>query len=109
LGEAAGLAGGNTFQIFWKVLRPGERRPVGALAIVPTLPAWNYLLWPLVVTSRAETRTLSVGIASLIGQYVIDYPVMMAASLMAMAPILILFIVLQRQVIEGLAHSGLKG
>lgn len=61
------------------------------------------------VTSRAEHRPLSVGIASLYGQYVIDYPVMMAASLMAMAPILILFILLQRRVIEGLAHTGLKG
>ena len=83
--------------------------PLGGLAIITVLAAWNNLLWPLVVTSRAENRTLSVGIASLNGQYVIDYPVMMAASLMAMAPILILFIILQRQVIEGLAHSGLKG
>ena len=80
-----------------------------ARAEVDALAAWNNLLWPLVVTSREEHRTLSVGIASLNGQYVIDYPVMMAASLMAMAPILILFIVMQRRVIEGLAHSGLKG
>ena len=77
--------------------------------MITLLAAWNNLLWPLVVTSRAEDRTLSVGIASLNGQYVIDYPVMMAASLMAMAPILILFILMQRQVIEGLSHSGLKG
>ena len=109
LEEAARLDGANSFQIFWKVMLPLARPSIGALAIVTILAAWNNLLWPLVVTSRAEDRPLSVGIASLNGQYVIDYPVMMAASLMAMAPILILFIVMQRRVIEGLAHSGLKG
>jgi multiple sugar transport system permease protein len=109
LEEAARLDGANSFQIFWRVMLPLARPSISALAIVTTLAAWNNLLWPLVVTSREEHRALSVGIASLNGQYVIDYPVMMAASLMAMAPILILFIVMQRRVIEGLAHSGLKG
>lgn len=109
LEEAARLDGANSFQIFWKVMLPLARPSISALGIVTVLAAWNNLLWPLVVTSRAEDRTLSVGIASLNGQYVIDYPVMMAASLMAMAPILILFIIMQRRVIEGLSHSGLKG
>ena len=109
LEEAARLDGANSFQIFWRVMLPLARPSISALAIVTTLAAWNNLLWPLVVTSREEHRTLTVGIASLNGQYVIDYPVMMAASLMAMAPILILFIVMQRKVIEGLAHTGLKG
>ena len=109
LEEAARLDGANSFQIFWKVMLPLARPSISALGIITVLAAWNNLLWPLVVTSRAEDRTLSVGIASLNGQYVIDYPVMMAASLMAMAPILILFILMQRQVIEGLSHSGLKG
>lgn len=109
LEEAARLDGANSFQIFWKVMLPLARPSISALGIITVLAAWNNLLWPLVVTSRAEDRTLSVGIASLNGQYVIDYPVMMGASLMAMAPILILFILMQRQVIEGLSHSGLKG
>ncbi|MCG7310792.1 carbohydrate ABC transporter permease [Brachybacterium sp. ACRRE] len=109
LEEAARLDGANSFQIFWRVMLPLARPSISALAIVTVLAAWNNLLWPLVVTSRAEHRPLSVGIASLNGQYTIDYPVMMAASLLAMAPILILFILMQRRVIEGLAHSGLKG
>ena len=106
LEEAARLDGANSFQIFWKVMLPLARPSIGALAIVTILAAWNNLLWPLVVTSRAENRPLSVGIASLNGQYVIDYPVMMAASLMAMAPILILFIVMQRRVIRGWRIRG---
>ncbi|MGO1770639.1 MAG: carbohydrate ABC transporter permease [Microbacterium sp.] len=109
LEEAARLDGANSFQIFWKVMLPLARPSISALVIITVLAAWNNLLWPLVVTSRAENRPLSVGIAALNGQYAIDYPVMMAASLMAMAPILILFIIMQRRVIEGLAHSGLKG
>ena len=103
LEEAARLDGANSFQIFWKVMLPLARPSIGALAIITILAAWNNLLWPLVVTGVRRTG-LSVGIASLNGQYVIDYPVMMAASLMAMAPILILFIVMQRRVIEGLAR-----
>jgi multiple sugar transport system permease protein len=109
LEEAARLDGANSFQIFWRVMLPLAKPSISALAIITMLAAWNNLLWPLVVTSREESRTLSVGIASLNGQYVIDYPVMMAASLMAMAPILILFVILQRRMIEGLAFSGLKG
>jgi len=61
-----------------------------------------------VVSTYSETMPLSAGLATLVGDKNTDYPVMMAASLMAMAPVLILFILLQRRVIDGLASSGLK-
>jgi multiple sugar transport system permease protein len=108
LEEAARLDGANPFQIFWKIMLPLARPSISVLAITTVLWSWNELLWPLVVSTYSETMPLSAGLATLVGDKNTDYPVMMAASLMAMAPVLILFILLQRRVIDGLASSGLK-
>ncbi|WGD37817.1 carbohydrate ABC transporter permease [Lysinibacter sp. HNR] len=106
--EAARLDGANPFQVFWKIMLPLAAPGVSALVIITALWSWNDLLWPLVITTYAESMPLSAGLATLQGSVSTDYTVMMAASVMAMAPILILFIVLQRRVIDGLAFSGTK-
>lgn len=108
LEEAARLDGANPFQIFWQVMLPLARPTISVLAITSVLWSWNELLWPLVVTTFSARMPLSAGLATLIGDRTTDYPVVMAASLLAMAPVLIMFIVLQRRVIDGLASSGLK-
>ena len=108
LEEAARLDGANPFQIFFKIMLPLATPGISALVIITTLWSWNDLLWPLVVTTYAEKMPLSAGLATLTGSITTDYPVMMAASVLAMAPVLILFIVLQRRVVEGLAFSGSK-
>lgn len=109
LEEAARLDGANQWQIFWKVMLPLSGPALASVAILTTIASWNDLLWPLVVSTYEESMPLAVGLATLQGQHMTNYPVMMAASLLAMAPILILFLVLQRRVVEGLAHSGMKG
>ena len=109
LEEAARLDGCNPWQTFWRVVLPVARPALTSLAIITVLAAWADLLWPLVVTSSPEKMPLAVGMATLAGyQGSISPGVMMAASLMAMAPILVLFVVLQRRVVEGIAFSGLK-
>ena len=108
LEEAARLDGANPFQIFWKIMLPLTGPAVSALAILVVLFSWNELLWPLVVSTRSDAAPLSVGLASLAGVPTVNYPVLMAASVLTMAPILILFIILQRRVIEGLAFTGIK-
>ncbi|WP_104177936.1 carbohydrate ABC transporter permease [Cryobacterium sp. Y50] len=108
LEEAARLDGANPFQIFYKIMLPLATPGISALIIITTLWSWNDLLWPLVVTTYAEKMPLSAGLATLVGSITTDYPVMMAASVLAMAPVLILFIMLQRRVVEGLAFSGSK-
>ncbi|MFZ7089421.1 carbohydrate ABC transporter permease [Curtobacterium sp. RRHDQ10] len=108
LEEAARVDGANPFQTFWRIMLPLARPSISVLAITTVLFSWNELLWPLVVSTRAEDMPLAAGLATLSGDRTIDYPVLMAASLMAMAPVLIMFVVLQRRVIDGLASSGLK-
>ena len=110
LEEAARLDGANAFQIFWRIMLPLARPTISVLAIMTVLWSWNELLWPLVVTTYARDMPLSAGLATLISDRTsaTEYPLVMAASLLAMAPVLILFVVLQRRVIDGLASSGLK-
>ena len=108
LEEAARMDGANPFQTVWRFCRPLARPSISVLAITTVLWSWNELLWPLVVSTRAEDMPLAAGLATLSSDRTIDYPLLMAASLMAMAPVLVLFIVLQRRVIDGLASSGLK-
>ena len=109
LEEAARLDGCNPWQVFWKVMLPLTKPSLFAVAITTVLWSWNDLLWPLIVTTRETNMPLSVGIATFAGQHQADWNLMMAASVMAMAPIFALFFAMQRKVIEGLATSGLKG
>jgi multiple sugar transport system permease protein len=108
LEEAARIDGANPWQTFWRVMLPLVRPSISVLAITTVLFSWNELLWPLVVSTHADLMPLAAGLAQLSGAVTVSYPVVMAASLMAMAPIIIAFVLLQRRVIEGLASSGLK-
>lgn len=107
--EAARLDGANSFQIFWRIMLPMVGPTVAALAVLTSLYSWNDLLWPLIVTSSPDTMTLPVGLANLQGQYGTDYPTLMAGSLIASLPLVLIFIALQRQFFAGIASSGLKG
>ncbi len=109
LEEAARLDGANPFRIYWSIMLPLARPGLLALAILTFLWSWNDLLWPLVINTDPAKMPLSVGLASLQGQYQTDYPVLMAGALLATLPVILLFVLLQRQVIEGIASSGIKG
>ncbi|WP_152983791.1 carbohydrate ABC transporter permease [Peribacillus muralis] len=108
LEEAARLDGCNHFQIYWKVMLPLAKPGLIALGIFTTLWSWNELMWPMIVNSSPESMTLSVGLSSLQGQYLTNYPVLMAGSFLAILSMLVLFIILQKQFIEGIAVTGGK-
>jgi multiple sugar transport system permease protein len=109
LEEAARLDGANSFTIFWRIMLPLASNGLWALSIITVLWSWNDLLWPLIVTSGPDSSPLSVGITVLSSAgRVNNTPVLMAASLMALAPLVILFVALQRRVVAGLANTGLK-
>lgn len=108
LEEAARLDGCSQWQVFWKIMLPLAAPGLSSLVIIQVLWSWNDLLWPLIVTTYSEKMPLAAGLATMQGEHASDYAVMMAASALAMAPILILFLSMQKRVIEGLAHTGMK-
>ncbi len=108
LEEAAILDGCNRFQIYWKIAMPLARSGLVALGIFTTLFAWKDLLWPLVVNMSIDKMPLSAGLASLQGQYSTNYPQLMAGSMFAIIPMIIIFIIFQKQFIQGIATTGSK-
>jgi multiple sugar transport system permease protein len=72
------------------------------------LGSWNSLLWPLIITNKPEMRTLQVGLQAFIGEAGVNYGQLMAASIMVVAPIMMGFLIAQKQFIAGVARSGLK-
>ncbi|MFF0307291.1 carbohydrate ABC transporter permease [Streptosporangium sp. NPDC004379] len=107
--EAARLDGANPFQIYLRIVLPMCRPALAALTIMTALFSWNDLLWPLIVNTRPDMMTLPVGLATLHGVTMTDYPVLMAGSLLAILPMVLCFVLLQRQFIQGIAMSGSKG
>ena len=107
--EAAYIDGAGPFQTFWRVMLPLARPGLVALAILVIIWSWNDLLWPLVVNTDPESMPVSAGLATLQGQYLTNYPVLMAGSLMASLPLIVIFIVFQRHFIEGIAFTATKG
>lgn len=108
IGEAAYLDGCNQWQSFVKVMLPLTGTSVAALTIFTAVFAYADLMWPLVVNTDINLMTLSSGLATLKGQFMTNYPVLMAGSLFAMIPMLILYLIFQRQFIEGIALTGGK-
>lgn len=109
LEEAAVLDGCNQFQIFYKIMLPLVKPGLVALAISTVLYCWNSLMWPLIVNTSIDKMTLSAGLSSLQGQHATNYPVMMAGTILAIWPMIIAFILFQKQFIEGIASTGTKG
>ena len=108
IGEAAYLDGCNQWQTFYKVMFPLTGTSVAALTIFTAVFAYSDLMWPLVVNSDLNMMTLSSGLATLRGQFTTNFPVLMAGSLLAMLPMVILYLIFQRQFIEGIASTGGK-
>ena len=108
LEEAAILDGCNPEQIFIKIMFPLIKPGLVSLAIFTALFAYKDLLWPLIVNTSIEKMPLSSGLAMLQGQYTTNYPQLMAGAVIAIIPMVILFLVFQKQFVEGIATTGSK-
>ncbi len=108
LWEAARIDGASHFRYLWQIILPLCKPVFITAGIFNFLNNWNSLLWPLIVTSRPEMRTLMVGLQTFTEDAGTDFHLLMAASTMAILPIVVLFFLMQRFFIEGIARSGLK-
>ena len=108
LEEAALIDGASYWRIYWSVILPLSRPVLSALAILFFLANWNAFLWPLTVVRDLELRTVQVAIASFQGQYSGSWNYIMAASTVVVIPVLALFLIFQRQIMESIKTSGLK-
>jgi len=109
LEEAAIIDGASHLRVYAQICIPLSKAALSALAIFTGLWAWNVFLWPLIMANRQSVRVLSVGIATLLGQHVTRNNWLMAASLLATAPMVVIFIIFQKQFVEGIAITGIKG
>ncbi len=107
--EAARLDGSSEIRTFLSIVLPMSKTALSSLAIFIFMWNWDSFFWPLLVTTNAEYRTLPLGIALFESSYGTNYPQLMAVALLAMLPVLAVFLVLQRNFIEALTMSGVKG
>jgi multiple sugar transport system permease protein len=107
--DAARIDGAGEWRILFRVVVPLNVAPLVSLAILRFLDEWDSLLWPLVVTSSERVRTLALGMALLQDdRYGTDFPMLMAAATLAVAPIVLVYVFLQRSFIRSVAGTGLK-
>ena len=107
--DAARIDGANEFCIFWRVVMPLVRHNLAALAIIMFIFKYDDLLWPLVVAQRTEMYPVTVGLVEYVGQFFVEYHLFTTAAVLTIAPIFVIYLFLQRYIIEGVATQGLKG
>ena len=108
IAEAAYLDGCTKWQSFYKVMFPLTGSSCAALAIFTAVFAYSDLMWPLICNTDLNMMTLSAGLSTLNGQYTTNFPVLMAGSLLAMIPMVVQYLIFQKQFIQGIAMTGGK-
>jgi multiple sugar transport system permease protein len=109
LDDAALIDGANKFQIYYRIILPLSKSALTVLAVFTLLSVWNDFVWPLIMIPNPELWTLTRGLQQFVGVYYTRWELIMAASVMAVAPILVVFFLAQRFFIEGIALTGLAG
>ena len=107
--DAGRIDGVSEFGLFWRIAVPLSLPAIGALCIFNFLGNWNAFIWPLIATTKSEMMTLPVGIQFFSSEAGSDWQLIMAAATLSVIPLLIIVIIFQRYIIEGIALTGLKG
>ena len=108
LEDAARIDGAGEFRIYARIMIPLAGPAVLTITLFNLIANWNDLLWPLMVTTSSNMQTLPAGLAQFRGQHVSDYGLLMAGSVLALVPMVVAFMIVQKRFIEGIATSGLK-
>lgn len=109
LSYAAKIDGCRDFRFLWTIMVPLAKPALITIVILKAIGSWNSFLWPLIVTQSKEMRTLPVGLTNFSTEAGTVYELLMAASTMIILPMIILYIILQKYIIEGVVKAGIKG
>lgn len=107
--ESARIDGASEWKIFTKIILPNAKPAIATLAIFSFMWRWNDYIWPLIAISSPDKYTLQLAIANYFGQFGNDYSSILAVSVISMIPMLIVFVIFQRQFVQGTVQTGMKG
>ena len=108
LGEAARIDGAGEFRIFAVIYFPLTKAGLAVLGLLSFQAGWNNFLWPLIVLNDPKMMTVQVGLAGFVNDHTTNYGPLMAGTIITMLPVLLVFVLAQRWIIEGIAHAGTK-
>lgn len=109
LDEAARMDGASSWRIWAQIIMPLSGPVLATLAIFNFQGAWNDFLWPLIITSKESMRTIPIGLASFQGQYQTEWHLLMAGAVIALLPVLVIYVIGQNWFVQGITLSGLGG
>ena len=108
LEDAARIDGASEFRIYRQIIMPLAVPALLTLALFHFMYNWNDLLWPLIITTETTMQTLPAGLALFMGEHVVEYGLLMAGSMLALLPMIVMFLLIQRRFVEGIATTGFK-
>jgi multiple sugar transport system permease protein len=109
LEESALIDGASPWRIYWQIWMPLSRSTIAAVGIFTFVFAWNNFIWPFVITSDRDLMTVPVGLATVNSGYGALYAQQMALAILGALPVLVAFLLFQRQIVQGIANTGIKG
>jgi len=107
--HAARIDGCSEFRIYWDIVMPVSRPMVGAFCLISFMGAWNSFLWPQIILHNSERFTLPIALNQLVGLYQQQYGTLMAGTLVSVLPVIVIFMLLQREFVAGLTAGAVKG
>jgi ABC-type glycerol-3-phosphate transport system permease component len=107
--DSARVDGAGEWGIFWRIIVPLSQPVIAVMAILFFTASWNDYIWPLVVLTKDQMFTVSLGLPTLVGPYSQEYGAVMAGSFISTVPIVIIFLIMQRRFIEGITQGAVKG
>ena len=108
LEDAARVDGASRFRIYWQIWMPLARPAIAAVSIFIFVISWNNFLWPFIVVTNTDMMTIPVGITTVQSSYGVRYADIMASAVLAGLPLVVVFLFFQRQIVQGIANTGLK-
>ncbi len=107
--NASKIDGCSDFKFLWTIMVPLAKPAIVTLVILKVISSWNSFFWPLIVTNSKEMRTLPLALSAFTNEFGTDYNVMMAATNIIVFPVMVFYIILQKQIISGVSKAGIKG